>query len=245
MKKRSISITGLIIVIAVALMLSGAGYFFFTYQSTQQAPWRLPTFPFPPAQDDGGNTSCNWVPGYACSAGGGPQQFNCNLCEEDCGGEWSYCSSNGWCYRVDDPNNCGGCNNQNYVCESDEECRLGESGAYSCQCEQEGYIECADNCINPNTNNFNCGACGNYCSLGQCQGGGCTCPNPLWPALCNGNTCTNLQNDEGNCGSCGNYCSSNHICVSGECKPNQSGCVTQDPNDPNQFVPCDYETGAI
>jgi len=102
---------------------------------------------------------------------------------------------------------------------------------------------CSGTCTNLQTDEDNCGSCGNVCPAGaSCSGGTCACPagyylfnNVCRPevvvpssavknvlcasptTLCDG-TCTNLQTDKDNCGSCGNTCPTNGgYCSGGIC----------------------------
>ena len=96
-------------------------------------------------------------------------------------------------------------------------------------CCPPGEHCCGNNCVDLNTDNNNCGSCGNVCNLPRrCQQGTCQCPLgqfacgpsdccmpgqaccnghccPTGQACCN-NTCVNLMTDINNCGSCGNLC---------------------------------------
>lgn len=82
-------------------------------------------------------------------------------------------------------------------------------------------------CANTDTDNNNCGACGNKCgALQSCDGAGhcaSTCatgqspcpaassPNPTTPY------CADLQTDNGNCGTCNHVCAANRVCSGGAC----------------------------
>ncbi|CAM2802991.1 Stigma-specific protein, Stig1 [Legionella steigerwaltii] len=82
---------------------------------------------------------------------------------------------------------------------------------------QTGTIACNGSCVNTQTDNNNCGACGNVCSTGStCSSGQCVaqCIAPF--TLCNG-TCVNAQTDSNNCGSCGIVCPSGSTCSGGVC----------------------------
>ncbi len=93
-----------------------------------------------------------------------------------------------------------------------------------------GEQVCGSTCSCPQTDFFNCGACGNVCGNATvCVNGRCTsscdvpgqtiCP----PAVADlGPYCTNLATDIWNCGTCGNRCSSDQVCDRG-------GCVTPQP----------------
>lgn len=66
-----------------------------------------------------------------------------------------------------------------------------------------GQANCNGVCKDLQTDENNCGACGNPCGVAQ------TC--------CNG-VCKNLSTDENNCGTCGNACGAGQTCCSGVCK---------------------------
>jgi hypothetical protein len=70
-------------------------------------------------------------------------------------------------------------------------------------------------CVNTQTDNNNCGACGTACAMGStCQMGACRCP--MGSTLC-GRSCVNLQTDAANCGRCGNACPMGRVCTMGSC----------------------------
>src|SRR5687767_8958104 len=81
-------------------------------------------------------------------------------------------------------------------------------------------IACGTGCIDPASDENNCGSCENKCGTNEtCVGGDCqdtvTCTGGQ--TNCN-NTCKNTQDDEDNCGGCGNKCSGTQTCVSGSCQ---------------------------
>jgi len=78
-----------------------------------------------------------------------------------------------------------------------------------------GTIRCGGSCFDQNTDNSNCGGCGNGCRYGKiCVSGVCSCPAGL--TVC-GYYCFNTNTDTNNCGSCGNVCPAGMICSSGSC----------------------------
>jgi hypothetical protein len=75
-----------------------------------------------------------------------------------------------------------------------------------------GQTNCDGVCKNLNTDEANCGTCGNICAGGQ------TC--------CSG-VCQNLQTDPANCGTCGHLCVAPAvICLAGDCcRPPTLACA--------------------
>ena len=142
---------------------------------------------------------------------------NCGSCGNDCGAR-SYCK-NGYCCSIDS-------------CE----CLYGV-------CEEDGKICCAPRnpifgaaagCIDPSSDFYNCGSCGNQCVFPeQCCNGVCR-DYQIDPLSCGecGNDCTDNQTgvgslccggvcisglDNGNCGTCGNACPAGTQCCYGTC----------------------------
>ena len=94
-------------------------------------------------------------------------------------------------------------------------CASGSSPGQECE---EGFIRCKGICVDPESNVYNCGSCGNECGQGEvCSGGECSLSCPSGLENCNG-SCVNTQNDSSNCGSCGNECGQGEVCSEGECK---------------------------
>lgn len=74
---------------------------------------------------------------------------------------------------------------------------------------------CSGTCVNTQTSNTHCGACGNACTGGKtCSAGACNCPSGQ--TSCS-NTCVNTQTSNSNCGTCGTVCPSGSTCTSGAC----------------------------
>ena len=93
-------------------------------------------------------------------------------------------------------------------------CASGSSPGKECE---EGFIRCGGICVDPDSNVYNCGSCGNACDQGEvCVEGECSLSCPSGLDNCDG-SCVNLQNDSSNCGSCGNSCHEGEVCVEGEC----------------------------
>lgn len=84
-------------------------------------------------------------------------------------------------------------------------------------------------CFNLNTDNNNCGSCGNRCSGGKtCQNGQCRCPSGQTDC---GGTCVNTSTDPRHCGSCNNACrgwdgfgDDYWNCSNGFCQPDCDPC---------------------
>jgi len=139
----------------------------------------------------------------------------------DCRSDWLSCGVD--CVNPQtDSANCGGCAK---VCPPGRECSGGR-----CVCAA-GTTECARNppgrltprkgwdtfCTDTQTDEDNCGECGNACRPDQvCQDGHCTCSDVT--DLCGG-VCVNIRSDPNNCGNCGHRCSdpANPDCCYGQC----------------------------
>jgi hypothetical protein len=116
-------------------------------------------------------------------------------------------------------------------------------GGTDAGCPVAGQTSCAGTCTNTQTDNANCGTCGNACSGGEtCQSGTCLCPTGQ--TFCNA-ACTNTATDNSNCGMCGNACKSGQVCSGGTCgtvcAPPTTTCGTTCTNlqiDPNNCGKC-------
>ncbi len=91
-----------------------------------------------------------------------------------------------------------------------------EGGPPPCTDEQS---DCSGACQDLQTDELNCGSCGNVCASGQtCEQGLCRAPQPSCSTgltSCNG-ACVNLQTSPSNCGACGTVCASG-LCSAGQC----------------------------
>ncbi len=76
---------------------------------------------------------------------------------------------------------------------------------------------CDDRCVDLETDDNNCGECGNECESDEsCVEGNCTATCSQGQISCDG-TCVDLETDEGNCGECGNECGNGQSCMDGTC----------------------------
>jgi hypothetical protein len=77
-------------------------------------------------------------------------------------------------------------------------------------------MTCAGQCIETNTDNNNCGGCGQICGVTgtTCTSGTCQCTVPQ--IVCN-NQCVDVTKDQSNCGFCGHTCQGNP-CTDGLCQ---------------------------
>jgi hypothetical protein len=81
-----------------------------------------------------------------------------------------------------------------------------------------GQSACGATCVDTQTDNMNCGACGTACAMGQtCTAGVCACAMGQTscgtPAMC-----VNTQTDNNNCGACGTACPMGQSCQMGACR---------------------------
>jgi hypothetical protein len=112
----------------------------------------------------------------------------------------------------------------------------GSAGSSNPACD-DGDIQCGGSCVDPQTSEQHCGACGKMCVSGQqCESGQCECADDR--ALCN-NQCVDTDADEQNCGSCGKVCGSGQQCESGTCACSgdlelcSNACVNTDTDEQN------------
>jgi hypothetical protein len=199
-------------------------------------------------EGDAGSTSC-----AVCSNG---------FCGTSCPAGTQACGSGSPQPCIDvqsDSNNCGGCGMQ---CPAGRGCLNGQCAAScglfasSSGCgsspSADGGIDCQGcttpdggpttacngSCVNLDSDDGNCGTCGNTCGTGQsCQSGACTpvcasgdvcvaglCSSascPTGTAACGGSAgtafCDDLASDPNNCGACGMQCPGGETCVQGVC----------------------------
>jgi hypothetical protein len=83
---------------------------------------------------------------------------------------------------------------------------------------------CGGQCVNTQTDNANCGGCGQICGITgtACEHGTCQCPTPK--SVCN-NACVDTTMDQSNCGFCGHNCQGNP-CTVGLCQASNIAQVT-------------------
>jgi hypothetical protein len=151
-------------------------------------------------------------PGQTCGGGMCMGMVMCGMGETACGMACANLQS--------DPMNCGSCGG---ACLAGEVCTMGRCGPPRMMCPM-GQTDCtptaaAPTCVDTQTSNMNCGACGTVCMAGTtCTAGACTCA--MGTTLC-GRTCVNTQTDGTNCGGCGTVCPMGQTCNMGTC-----GCPT-------------------
>lgn len=105
----------------------------------------------------------------------------------------------------------------------------GDGCSSSCVVEtcSMGEIDCAGTCVDPLTDESNCGACGTVCDAGEsCNAGVCemgppVCSEPT-ETDCSG-TCVDTDADVNNCGACANVCPADNTCDDGVCTPPAGG----------------------
>ena len=121
-----------------------------------------------------------------------------------------------------DPSNCGSCD---YKCNTNEVCNHGVCGCpadnpkcneASQACADPGKTECMGLCVDLQTDNYNCGKCGNECGFNSvCSKGACLDCTGKTP--CEDGLCYDLTSNSQNCGGCGIACPANVACVDGVC----------------------------
>jgi hypothetical protein len=121
--------------------------------------------------------------------------------------------------------NNSGCGKDNGCCQTcvdigDTGCAIGGeccggaectgNGDGVCTCPQDAPIICDEACVDLQSDDANCGECGNVCPSDEtCQGGVCRCgSNPACGSglTCCGGECVNLLTNPNHCTECGNAC---------------------------------------
>jgi hypothetical protein len=180
------------------------------------------------ANTDDDNLNCGGC-GVACPHGqvcsGGACSTSCQSNETLCGSDGGADASSPYCANTrTDQANCGACGN---ACPAGQVCSAGQCST-SCQpnetlCGSDGGADAASPyCANTQTDQANCGGCGNACPAGQaCSAGQCatTCqPNETQCSPDGGASyCANTSTDGQNCGTCGNACPAGQVCSKGGC----------------------------
>ena len=79
-----------------------------------------------------------------------------------------------------------------------------------------GHTNCTFSCVDLQSDDFNCGSCGNICTGAgySCRKGTCDCQHGYTKC---GDECVDLKNDNDNCGQCGNFCSLDEACGGSVC----------------------------
>ena len=134
--------------------------------------------------------ACN--PGNACVAG----QCVCGQTGADCSGATAVCCSDGSC-SLPGTCACGG----STICNFPDVC-------------------CGSSCIDPRSDNANCGGCGHACTAPlSCANGACACNGAICAPgdSCCSTGCANTANDPNNCGMCGRRCRAGEVCAGGQC----------------------------
>jgi hypothetical protein len=133
--------------------------------------------------------------------------------------------------------NNSGCNKGTACCQTcveigEPRCAIGGSCCGGAECTGSGdgicacpagETDCSGVCVDLQTDEPNCGACGRACPAGEtCRGGDCQCGDGDTCAVgltcCNG-SCVNLLTDLDNCTECGNVCPRPLANATVECGP--------------------------
>jgi hypothetical protein len=154
--------------------------------------------------------------GKSCSDG---------TCKTTCGTGLTTCGDT--CANLASDNaNCGACGTKcgaGLAC-IDSKCATSCAPTFDfCGDADAGTDSGIGKCVNFQTDNVNCGACGVTCSAGKvCSAGTCatTCASPL--TTCGAGDagtayCANLTADKDNCGACGKVCGTGEACVGSAC----------------------------
>ena len=146
----------------------------------------------------------------ACPTSGGRPQEYCRV------GESMQCVD-----TLTDAEHCGACGNS--CGDSGRMCVTSmQAGATTASCQCPTGLDDCDNpegrCLDLQTDEANCGACGTECPTGQlCEAGTCQMQCTAPRVRC-GNRCVDLQADVTDCGMCGNSCMNGMACVAGRCQ---------------------------
>ncbi len=98
------------------------------------------------------------------------------------------------------------------------------ASALGCAPCPAGQAECGNSCVDVQTSQTNCGACGKACGPVQhCEAGACVDGCATGKTQC-GNACADLNFDTQNCGSCGNACPATQYCANALCHSRSGSC---------------------
>lgn len=121
-------------------------------------------------------------------------------------------------------------------CRDSSQCPAGSSCQDRvCVCDDPAKTLCDGACVDLQTYNGHCGACGRLCPTclvgdahepAACVGGQCVPPADGRALLICGERCVDPRNDKNNCGGCGQRCGSREHCEDGECLACPPGQVT-------------------
>jgi hypothetical protein len=155
-----------------------------------------------------GQTCC---PGLGCiNLSSDP--FHCGACGkacnpgESCTNGQCTCGSVGSCTGKGPTALC--CNNG--MCSTDGTCPCGIG-----PCVAPKVCCGGSNCVDPTTDNSNCGTCSHACTQPlTCGAGACKCNGVICAAgdTCCPSGCANTSNDPNNCGQCGRVCNPGETC---------------------------------
>jgi len=162
--------------------------------------------------------------------------YKCEKNFADCDGDLGNTPSNGCETFIWDEQNCGGCG---IACAPGQKCQPDIYGNAFCACPPGATYcgtcygawpdGCTGQCVDLNSDVYNCGACGVGCGFANgnitavCEYGSCSYRCQAGTANCNGNIedyCeVNIDSDPLNCGACGNVCDAvaGQACVHGRC----------------------------
>lgn len=101
----------------------------------------------------------------------------------------------------------------------------GTGGGFNTGCGN--LLSCNGQCVDPQNDPANCGACGTVCQQGQyCTQGQCASTCGGGTIACNGK-CVDTAVDPANCGACGTPCQQGEVCSLGQCGIQCAGGTTK------------------
>jgi hypothetical protein len=151
------------------------------------------------------NTHCAGC-GKACTLSNAAASCSSGSCQvASCNGGYGNCDgavANGCEVNLNtSAANCGSCG---HACQANFSCQAGR-----CVCTADsncgsGQKCCNGSCVDPASDEANCGSCGSACGSGQ---------------TCCSSSCKSVATDSNNCGSCGHTCDNNDTnrCSGGQC----------------------------